>query len=218
MKRWLTYLLRNFRLVVYVLVICVAGLPLQAFSIMDDSAQSVEGKVVESNEDAIKTLDSQSKTPVNNEESSEESEVASAGDSETEQEKMSTMGKVGIAAGAVAVVGVALALGGGSSGSSAPPEPPTAEHLVSAWSASASSADSRSYTGKYHLYNGGALGYDLNLSDGTRKVGGGHWSISGYELTLRNDTGTVYSGTFAPGNTTSITLHTNVGWTLELSR
>lgn len=97
-------------------------------------------------------------------------------------------------------------------------EPPPATKYVSAWNAAASSVSGRTYTGVYQLYNGGSHGFTLVISDGERKVGGGRWEVTGYRLTLYNDTGSVYSGEFSPGNITSVTLYTATDSTLELSR
>lgn len=138
----------------------------------------------------------------------------------TKTESWSTTTKVGIAVGAAAVVGIAIAAGGGSSssGDSASTEPPTSDQLVGAWTASASSVESHSYTGTYQLYANSAESYDLLMNSGYRKTGGGRWVIDGYRLSLYNDTGTVYSGEFTPGNYNEITLGTTVGWTLHLTR
>jgi len=135
----------------------------------------------------------------------------------------STGAKIAISAGVAALaVGVAVAVGGGGGGgSSSPPlTPPTADQLVSPWHAEGHQPGSgRSYTGTYHLYQGGGLGYDLHRSDGQHLVGGGGWRINEYTLTMHTDHGSRYKGNFVPGNYSTISLNApNSGWTVTLTR
>lgn len=132
---------------------------------------------------------------------------------------LSTGAKVGIGVGAVVLVGGVIALaGGGGGGSSAPATPPTADSLVSAWQATANQPGSGlTYTGTYHLYQGGAISYAIYVSDGQQLAGGGSWSIEEYQLTIRTEH-SVYSGSFAPGNISSVDLNSNTGWNLFLTR
>ncbi|BHH84220.1 hypothetical protein [Desulforhopalus sp. 52FAK] len=136
---------------------------------------------------------------------------------------LSTGAKVGIGVGAVVLVGGVVALAGGSGGSgggsSEPAGPPTADSLVSAWQATANQPGSGlTYTGTYHLYQSGAISYAVYISDGQQFAGGGSWTLEEYRLTIRTDHGSVYSGSFAPGNISSVDLNSNTGWNLFLTR
>jgi len=134
---------------------------------------------------------------------------------------MSTGMMIGVGAGAVVLLGGAIALGSGGGGddSSDPVVPPTMDQLVSPWSAVGNQPGSgRSYTGTFHLYSGGSLGYDLNVSSGEHLVGGGSWRINGYQLEVHTDHGSLYSGSFTPGNYSIIQMNANTQWNLTLTR
>jgi len=152
----------------------------------------------------------------------EEKNVTAKTETQAVQEtSLSTGMKIGIGAGVAAVViGAAVAIGGGGGGGDDPaPQPPTADNLVSAWHAEGRQPGSgKSYSGTYHLYQGGSLGYDLHLSDGQHLVGGGSWTIDGYTLSIHTDHGSRYKGDFIPGNISVITLNANTGWTVTLTR
>lgn len=145
---------------------------------------------------------------------------------ETKETTLSTGAIVGISVGAVLLVGgiVALASGSGGSsgsdaGSSSSSEPLTANQLVDAWNATADQPGSGlTYTGTYQLYDGGSIAYNIYISDGEHLVGGGSWSLDGYKLSIHTDHGSLYSGSFSPGNITSVNLNSNTGWNLNLSR
>jgi hypothetical protein len=90
---------------------------------------------------------------------------------------------------------------------------------VSAWHAAGEQPGSgRTYTGTYHLYDGGSIGYDINISSGEHYVGGGSWSINGYQLQINTDHGSHYGGSFSPGVYTVIRMSANTQWLLTLSR
>lgn len=142
---------------------------------------------------------------------------------EEDDESMSTGMKVGLAVGAAAAVGAGIALAAGSGsdsgGSSGSTEPPTAASLVGAWSAAGDQPGSgRTYTGTYHLYDGGGLGYDLNVSSGEHLVGSGSWRITEYLLEMHTDHGSLYSGQFTPGVYNIIHMNANTQWNLTLTR
>lgn len=144
------------------------------------------------------------------------------GTTPVEETHLSTGAKVGIGVGAVALVGGIVALaggGGGGSSSTSSNNPPTADQLVDAWQANANQPGSGlTYIGTYQLYQGGSLSYSVNISDGEQFAGGGSWSLVDYALTVRTDHGSVYTGSFAPGNITSVDLNSNTGWNLYLTR
>jgi len=136
---------------------------------------------------------------------------------------LSTGTWIGIGAGAVVLLGGAVALGSGggsgSSGGSDPVVPPTAAQMVSAWQAVGEQPGSgRTYTGTYHLYDGGSIGYDLNVSSGEHLVGSGSWRTNGYQLEIHTDHGSLYSGSFSPGVYTIIHMNANTQWNLTLTR
>lgn len=151
---------------------------------------------------------------------------------------LSTGTWVGIGAGAVVLLGGAVALGSGGGGDDSSSvaatngvttgssggggdsvAPPTAGQLVSAWHGAGEQPGSgRTYTGTYHLYDGGSIGYDLNLSSGEHYVGGGSWRINGYQLQIHTDHGSLYSGSFSPGVYTIIHMNANTQWNLTLTR
>ncbi len=142
-------------------------------------------------------------------------------DAEPEESPMSTGLIIGIGVGAAALVGIAVAVGGSSGGDETPVSvgPPTADSLVGAWHGEGNQPGSGlTYTGTYHLYQGGSLGYDLNVSDGEHLIGGGSWRINGYQLDIHTDHGSLYSGSFAPGVTNVVSLNANTGWNLTISR
>jgi len=142
--------------------------------------------------------------------------------SEESESALSTPLMIGI--GAAVLLGGAVALGssGGGGGDSTPPAdpiPPTPDQLVAPWHAEGNQPGSgRTYSGTYHLYQGGSLGYDLHISDGDHLVGGGSWRLDGYTLSLHTDHGSLYRGDFVPGNITSVSLNANTGWNLVLTR
>jgi len=140
---------------------------------------------------------------------------------EEDDSSLSTGMWVGIGVGAAAVIGVAIAAGGGGGGDDAPAPivPPTADSLVSPWHAEGNQPGSgRTYSGTYHLYQGGSLGYDLQVSSGEHLVGSGSWRITEYQLQMRTDHGSLYSGNFTPGIYTVIHMNANTGWNLTLTR
>ncbi len=141
---------------------------------------------------------------------------------EAEDDEFFTTGMmIGIGAGAAVLVGGAIALGGGGGGGGddAPVVPPTADNLVSAWHAEGNQPGSgRTYSGTYHLYQGGSLGYDLHVSSGEHFVGGGSWKLTDYQLQIHTDHGSSYTGSFVPGNITTINLNSNSQWNLTLTR
>lgn len=73
-------------------------------------------------------------------------------------------------------------------------------------------------TGRYQLFQGGSLAYDLYVSDGEHLTGGGSWSLSEYTLTMHTDHGSTYVGDFEAGKITTVSLNSNSGWGLTLSR
>ena len=127
---------------------------------------------------------------------------------------------IGIGAGAAVLLGVAVAVDDGSGGSDpAPVVPPTAAQLVDAWQAVGDQPGSgRTYTGTYHLYDGGSIGYDLQVSSGEHLVGTGSWRITDYYLEIHTDHGSLYSGQFTPGIYTSIHMNATSQWNLHLTR
>lgn len=138
-----------------------------------------------------------------------------------EESSLSTGMMIGIGVGAIALVGVAVAVGGGGGDdSSGPIVPPTADELVAAWHAEGNQPGSgRTYSGTYHLYPGGSLGYDLQVAGEDHLVGGGSWRINGYQLQIHTDHGSLYSGEFAPSRVyTVIHMNSNTGWNLTLTR
>ena len=139
-----------------------------------------------------------------------------------EESSMSTGMMIGIGAGAVVLLGAAIAVGSGGGGGddpAAPIVPPTANNLVDAWHAEGEQPGSgRTYSGTYHLYDGGSLGYDLTVSSGEHLVGGGSWRINGYQLQIHTDHGSRYSGEFTPGNYTVIHMSANTQWNSTLTR
>lgn len=138
----------------------------------------------------------------------------------------STNMMIGVGAGAALLIGGGIALAGGGSGgggsdasASASAVPPTPDQLVSAWHVEGSQVGSGlTYVGTFQLYQGGALGYDLMVSDGEHLVGGGGWSLYGYQLQMHTDHGSLYSGSFAPGNISSISMNANTQWTITMVR
>lgn len=129
---------------------------------------------------------------------------------------------IGAGVGAVLLVGGAIALGSGGSSSSSDSsstEPPTADSLVGAWQAGASQLGSGlTYTGTYQLFQGGGVAYDIYVSDGEHLVGGGSWRINEYQLSIHTDHGSLYQGSFTPGNYNTVSLVANTYWTLTLTR
>lgn len=154
---------------------------------------------------------------------------------ETYDSSLSTGTWVGIGAGAVVLLGGAIALGSsgggddsnaatttgtsGDTGGGDSVTPPTAGQLVSAWHAAGEQPGSgRTYTGTYHLFDGGSIAYDINISSGEHYVGGGSWSINGYQLRINTDHGSHYGGSFSPGVYTVIHMSADTQWLLTLSR
>jgi len=130
-----------------------------------------------------------------------------------------------IGIGAAVLVGGAVALGSSGGGDSDSTEtaasqtPPTADQLVDPWHAEGNQPGSgRSYSGTFHLFQGGILGYDIYVSDGEHLVGGGSWRLDGYTLSIHTDHGSLYKGDFAPGNINVISLSSSTGWNLTLTR
>lgn len=141
---------------------------------------------------------------------------------QVKKSSLSTGAIVGISAGAIVLVGAIAALSGGGGGggeSSSSSEPPTAEQLVSAWQATANQPGSGlTYNGTYQLFQGGSIWYDIYVSDGEHLTGNGSWSLVGYQLSIHTNHGSLYQGSFAAGNITSVSLNSNTGWNLNLSR
>lgn len=140
---------------------------------------------------------------------------------EEDGESLSTGVKVGIGVGAVAVIGAAVAIGGGGGGGDdAPIVSPTADSLVAGWHAEGNQPGSgRTYSGTFHLYQGGSLGYDLQVHGEDHMVGGGSWRVNGYQLEIRTDHGSLYSGQFVPAAAyVVINMNSNTGWNLTLTR
>lgn len=128
-----------------------------------------------------------------------------------------------IGIGAAVLVGGAVALGSGGGGGDSTPSvdlsPPTPDQLVGSWQASANQPGSGlTYTGTYQLFQGGALAYDLFVSDGEHLVGGGNWRLDVYTLSNHTDHGSLYRGDFTPGNISTLSLASNTGWSLTLTR
>ncbi len=155
--------------------------------------------------------------------------------SEEDEQSLSKGMMIGIGAGAVVLVGVAIAAGsgGGSGGSTAVSVPgttpvtvpsssaaaPAPAQLVAAWHAEGNQPGSgKTYTGTYHLFDGGSIGYNLYVSDGEHLVGGGSWRVNGFQLQIHTDHGSLYSGNFAPGNYSYINMNANSQWNLTLTR
>ena len=138
-----------------------------------------------------------------------------------------------IGLGAAVLVGGAVALGssGGGGGSDNPAAPPAApaqptpispDQLVSAWHAEGNQPGSGlTYSGTYQLYQGGGLGYNLYVSDGEHFVGGGGWRLNGNTLYMHTDhggKGSIYTGNVPSGTVTAISLNSDTGWNLTLTR
>jgi len=169
---------------------------------------------------AVKTGDTEKKNSVRPTKDAFDESVKASEDNE--ESSISTGMWIGIGVGAAVLAGVAIAAGGGGSSDNdtpAPVVPPTMDQLVAAWSAAGHQPGSGlTYTGTYHLYQGGSLGYDLNVSNGQHLVGGGSWRLNGYQLQLHTDHGSLYSGSFASDNFDVIHMNANTGWDLTLSR
>jgi len=141
---------------------------------------------------------------------------------EESESSLSTPLMIGI--GVAVLVGGAVAIGssgggGGDSTPAVPQTPPTPDQLVAPWHAEGNQPGSGlTYSGTYHLYQGGGLGYDLRVSDGEHLVGGGSWRLDGYTLSLHTDHGSLYRGDFVPGNISTVSLNANTGWNLTLTR
>ncbi len=221
MRNWLGRRVQCLQFLVFALVFSVAALPIFPLSVVAETANDIvvlsdQKKMVEVEEEGADVSSSVAQ------EATENSADKEAGDPETtKSEGMSTWTKVGIGAGVVAVVGIALAAGGGGGGDDGPSFPTNAS-MVGVWSAEGTRRDgSNSYTGTYTLYDGGASRYDLNLLDGAHLAGSGRWVQPAETLTLQiaNDTGSVYVGEFAAGNFSTITLvTTNGNWQVVLTK
>lgn len=139
-----------------------------------------------------------------------------------DESSLSTPKLIGIGVGAAALIGGVAALGGGGGGGDgdvAVQTPPTSDQLVSAWHAEGNQPGSGlTYSGTFQLYQNGGLAYNLYVSDGEHLVGGGSWRLNGYTLYIRTDHGSVYSGNVPSGNVTSLSLNSNTGWNLTLTR
>lgn len=137
---------------------------------------------------------------------------------ENNDEGMSTGMIVGLSvAGAAAVVGIVALAGSGSDSSS---KIPTQETVLGPWHADAiGNVQGKGYTGTYTLYAGGGHSYNIvdTIDNSDRKSGSGRWELNEANITLRNDTGSVYVGTFSDGNTAVLNT-TNGWWTLTLTR
>jgi len=207
------------KILVIGLVFSVAALPLCPLSAVAETANDI---VVLSDEK--KTVE-EAGADVNSsvaQEATENSADKEAGDAETtKSEGMSTWMKVGIGAGVVAIAGIALAAGGGGGGDDGPSFPTNAS-MVGIWSAQGTQrGGSKTYTGTYTLYDGGASRYDISLSDGEYLAGSGRWVQPAETLTLQiaNDTGSVYVGEFVAGSFSTITMVTTNGdWQLVLTK
>ncbi len=139
-------------------------------------------------------------------------------DEASNDEGMSTGMIVGLSvAGVAAVAGIAALAGSGSDSSS---KIPTQETVVGPWHADAvGNVQGKGYTGTYTLYAGGGHTYDIvdTVDSSDRKSGSGRWELNGANITLWNDTGSVYAGAFSDGNTALLNT-TNGWWTLTLTR
>ncbi|MCP3890687.1 MAG: hypothetical protein GY702_17725 [Desulfobulbaceae bacterium] len=221
MRNWLGRSVKGLQILIFGLVFSVAALPLFPLSTVAETVNDVvvlsdQKKMVEVEEEGVDVNSSVA------EEATENSADNEAGDPETtKSESMSTWTKVGIGAGVVAVVGIALAAGGGGGGDDGPSFPTNAS-MVGIWSAQGTQrVGSKTYTGTYTLYDGGASRYDISLSDGEYLAGSGRWVQPAETLTLQiaNDTGSVYVGEFVAGSFSTITMVTTNGdWQLVLTK
>jgi hypothetical protein len=138
------------------------------------------------------------------------------------EEGLSTLAKVGIGVGAVAVVGGVVALAGGSGGSSnsSSSSTPASAKLVGQWDANASNDEyGLVFYGSFNLYEIGSYTYDYDVSDGMHEQGTGTWTLDGNRLTTVSDTGSTFVGEFQGGNFTTITMHhAQLQWVLILSK
>ncbi|BCL61468.1 hypothetical protein DGMP_21610 [Desulfomarina profundi] len=154
-----------------------------------------------------------------------ESKVESSGEAvgqSEEKEGWSTLQKVGLGVGVVAVVGVAAAALGGGISSSDEPAMPTSEELVGVWRSTGTSlVDHRTYRGTYDFYAIGNHIYDIVVSTGEHKRGRGTWFLEeGTKiLHVRNDTGSHYVGEFEGEDFRHILLKTTNGrWKVVLDK
>ena len=216
------YHLRMCRLtVIFSLVLSITALPLApSLSLAAETKDTVEAVTVEKSPDV----------PVQPEEHKSESEKVSASDQKKDEqaddgkdrkEGMSTLTKVGIGVGAVAVIGLAaLAVSGGSGDSG--PTPPTQEQILGVWDVvGTSQIDEHTYYGSYNFYQIGSHTFDIMTSYAGRKTGRGNWRIDEgtYTFHIVNDTGSHYVGEFTPDNYTTITVRTVDGrWSSTLTK
>jgi cell wall-associated NlpC family hydrolase len=136
------------------------------------------------------------------------------------EEGLSTLAKVGIGAGVVAVVGgIALAAGGSSDSG---PRYPEVDDIVGKWSAVGITPHyDSSYRGAYLFSADGTHIYDIVNNDGTRKRGTGTWHLTekSNNFVVHNDHGTTYIGDFQEEIFTTIKM-TGVGgvWEVTLTK
>lgn len=188
-----------------------------------------EIKKTEATKVFVTSADAEEKPPVLNTETDTKAAAGTTGVHRIRKETISssTLLKIG---GGVAITAGLIALaasgGGGSSHGSdngsrtaSSSEPPLPDRFVSAWKATGDQPGSgRTYIGEFHLYPGGALSYALSVSNGEQLSGSGNWGLSGYQLTVRTDHGSIYSGYVTPGDYNLVHLNSNTGWNLYLAR
>ncbi len=222
----------SLRFCVFILALSMVALPLAPLSAAAADEQRLLSKPVEKvDKNKAVTSDASKNTAATN---AQDDPAAAAGvDKKTPkkpvkaqpdqqpEEGLSTLAKVGIGVGAVAVVGgvVALAAGGGSSDSSSSSAPSSAK-LVGQWNANASNDEyGLTFTGIFNLYEIGSYTYDYLVSDGMHEQGTGNWTLVGNRLTTVSDTGSTFVGDFQGGNFTTITMHhTVLQWVLNLTK
>ncbi len=136
------------------------------------------------------------------------------------EEGLSTLAKVGIGVGVVAVIGgIALAVGGSSDSG---PRYPQVVDIVGKWSAVGVTPDAdRSYQGLYLFSADGTHIYDIITNVGTRKRGTGTWHLTenSNNFVVHNDHGTTYIGDFQEEKFTTIKM-TGFGgiWEVTLTK
>lgn len=141
------------------------------------------------------------------------------------EEGLSTLAKVGIGVGAVAVVGGVVALVGGSGGSSSGSSSGgssslTAAKVVGLYNCSARNDEyGLSFYGVFNFYEVGSFTYDYDVSDGVHEQGTGSWVLEGNRLTTMSDHQSSFIGDFQGGSTSTITMHhAQLQWVLTLNK
>lgn len=219
-----------------VIIPCLVVLPITSSLVLAQEAgdgtqlvtneqPSVE-KVLETTDDKAEATDPGSIEPedVADEEVLIQAEDPGPAESEKTKEKkgLSTMSMVGLGVGAAALVGIAVAVGGGGGGGGSKSTPLTSDFVVGKWSAQGTKlVETEYYSGTFSLYAGDNSTYDITTSTGEHKQGGGHWWLDTdtKTLTIANDTGSTYEGTFEAKQYTSITLNSTDGrWQVTLTK